>query len=81
MQRPSGPASKGARSADVATVPPPKGKRAKPADTKATETKNSGIRSRKPPPPAPAKKDGKAPGAKVDEVTADLSKDPRRDDD
>ena len=70
MRRPSGPAPKSKRQAEVATVPPPKSKRAK-----ATETKTSGIRSRKPPPP---KKKGDASGATVDEVTADLSKDPRR---
>lgn len=69
MRRPSGPAPKSKRGAEVVTVPPPKSKRAK-----ATDTKTSGIRSRKPPPPK--KKDG--PGASVDEVTADLSKDPRR---
>jgi hypothetical protein len=67
--RPSGPAPKSKRQADVATVPPPKTKRAKGADTKT-----SGIRSRKPPP----KKDDTSGAAAVDEVTADLSKDPRR---
>jgi hypothetical protein len=50
-------------------MPPPKTKRAKGADTKT-----SGIRSRKPPP----KKDDTSGAAAVDEVTADLSKDPRR---
>jgi hypothetical protein len=68
MRRPSGPAPKSKRQAEVVTVPPPKSKRAK-----ATDTKTSGIRSRKPPP----KKDD-ASGANIDEVTADLSKDPRR---
>jgi hypothetical protein len=81
MRRPSGPASKGKRArAEVATVPPPKSKRSKP-----TDTKTSGIRSRKPPPISSSKSDasdGKGgKGAKVDEVTADLSKDPRRDSD
>lgn len=68
MRRSSGHAPKSKRQAEVATVPPPKTKRAK-----ATDTKTSGIRSRKPPP----LKEGDA-GASVDEVTADLSKDPRR---
>ena len=73
MRRPSGPAPKSKRGADAATVPPPKRKRAK-----ATDTKTSGIRSRKPPPPR-KDKGSDASGASVDEVTADLSKDPRRD--
>jgi hypothetical protein len=77
MRRLSGPAPKSQRKADAATVPPPKSKRAKSVD-KATEPRNSGIRSRKPPAP---KKETDAKGASVDEVTADLSKDPRRDDD
>jgi hypothetical protein len=70
MLRPSGPAPKSQRKADAVTTPPPKSKRAK-----GTDTKTSGIRSRKPPPP---KGEDDASGAKVDEVTADLSKDPRR---
>jgi hypothetical protein len=69
ITRPSARAPKSKRAREeVATVPPPKSKR-----NKATENRNSGIRSRRPP-----SKRG-APGAKVDEVTADLSKDPRRD--
>jgi hypothetical protein len=73
MRRPSGPAPKSKRASQT-TVPPPKSKRAKGTEKPpATDTKNSGIRSRKP----PAKKDGA--GASIDEVTADLSKDPRRD--
>jgi len=75
MRRPSGPAPKSKRQAEAATVPPPRSKRAK-----GTETKTSGVRSRKPPPnpSSPPKKKDDASGAKVDEVTADLSKDPRR---
>ena len=77
LQRPSGPAPKSKRSrAEAPTSPPPKGKRAK-ADagqSSATEVRNSGIRSRKPP---STKRDPS--GAAVDEVTADLSRDPRRD--
>jgi hypothetical protein len=69
MRRPSGPAPKNKRQAEVATVPPPKSKR-----VKGTDTKTSGIRSRKPAAP----KADDASGATVDEVTADLSKDPRR---
>ena len=61
--------SKRARS-EAPTVPPPKSKRSKKADTKT-----SGTRSRKPSPKADAS------GATVDEVTADLSKDPRREHD
>jgi hypothetical protein len=68
MRRPSGPAPKNKRArTEVETVPPPKTKR-----SKANDTKTSGIRSRKPSP----KRDGS--GATIDEVTADLSKDPRR---
>ena len=63
----SGPAPKTKRRS-ATTVPPPKSKRGK----GAVDTRNSGMRSRKP----PAKRGGE--GATVDEVTADLSKDPRR---
>jgi hypothetical protein len=72
MRRPSGLGPKSKRQAEP-TVPPPKSKRAK-AAAKGTETKNSGIRSRRPAPP----KDDDTGGASIDEVTADLSKDPRR---
>jgi hypothetical protein len=84
MQRPSAPAPKSKRArAEAETLPPPpkshRGKEAKDARdaraAKAAATKSSGVHSRKP--PAPRKKDD-APGAAVDEVTADLSKDPRR---
>ena len=70
-RRPSGPTpnSKRARS-EVPTVPPPKSKR-----SKRTDTKSSGTRSRKPAPKADTS------GATVDEVTADFSKDPRREHD
>ncbi|HEX3343254.1 MAG TPA: hypothetical protein VHS09_01725, partial [Polyangiaceae bacterium] len=71
----SASAPKSKRQAEVATVPPPKSKRAKGGDTKGADTRTSGIRSRKPPP----KKKDDASGAAMDEVTADLSKDPRRD--
>jgi hypothetical protein len=71
MRRPSGPAPKGKRDAPT-LPPPPKSKRAK--EVKGADTKSSGIRSRRPGP-----KKGEGPGATVDEVTADLSKDPRRD--
>jgi hypothetical protein len=85
MRRPSGAAPKSQRKADAATVPPPKSKRAKSVDkvnVEKTEPRTSGIRSRKPPaptkPPA-SKKKGDSSGASIDEVTADLSRDPRRD--
>ena len=81
IQRPSGPAPKSKRGrADAPTSPPPKGKRAKAdaGESAATEARNSGIRSRKPPSTKrdPTKRDPS--GAAVDEVTADLSRDPRR---
>jgi hypothetical protein len=52
----------------ASTVPPP----TKAKKSAGPETKTSGIRSRRP----PSKSD--AAGATVDEVTADLSRDPRR---
>ena len=69
--RNSGPAPKSKRErSEVPTQPPPpKSKRAKP-----TEQKTSGIKSRRPRAPD-ATGEG---GASVDEVVADLSKDPRR---
>jgi hypothetical protein len=70
--RASGAAPKIKRDRSAAsTVPPPP----KPKKSTGSETKTSGIRSRKP----PAKSDpAGASGATVDEVTADLSRDPRR---
>jgi hypothetical protein len=67
--RGSGPAPKIRRGrTSESTVPPP----TKVRRSAAAETKASGIRSRRPPPRSDAA------GAAVDEVTADLSKDPRR---
>jgi hypothetical protein len=63
--RTSGPAPKSKRErAEVATVPPPRSKR-------PTQPRTSGIKPRKP-------RESDGTGATVDEVTADLSKDPRR---
>jgi len=72
IRRPSGPASKGKRArSELPTEPPPKSKRSKAADAKT-----SGTRSRRPSPK------GNVAGAAVDEeVTADLSKDLRREPD
>jgi hypothetical protein len=69
--RTSGPAPKSKRErSEVPTLPPPpKSKRGKPA-----EPKSSGIKSRRPRAPG-ATGEG---GASVDEVVADLTKDPRR---
>jgi hypothetical protein len=67
--RGSGPAQKIKRGRPAeSTVPPP----TKTKKSAGAETKTSGIRSRRPPPRSDA------PGATVDEVTADLSRDPRR---
>jgi hypothetical protein len=64
----SGPTPKVKRSrSEAPTEPPPTRK-----GSKAVDTKTSGTRSRRPSPG----RDGA--GATVDEVTADLSKDPRR---
>ena len=67
--RTSGPAPKSKRERSEAPTlpPPPKSKRGKPS-----EPRTSGIKSRR-----PARADDR-PGARVDEVVADLSKDPRR---
>ena len=57
------------------TVPPPKvskGKGTPGARTDRPGERTSGTRSRRPAPK------GETPGATVDEVTADLSRDPRR---
>jgi hypothetical protein len=63
--RTSGAAPKSKRErAEAATVPPPRSKR-------PAEPRPSGVKQRKTP-----ESDGN--GATVDEVTADLSKDPRR---
>ena len=69
--RTSGPAPKSKRErSEIPTLPPPpKSKRGKPA-----EPKTSGIKSRRPRAPNAAGEGG----ASVDEVVADLSKDPRR---
>jgi hypothetical protein len=67
--RTSGPAPKSKREgAEAPTLPPPKSRR---ATEKPAAARNSGIKARKPEP-------SDEPGATVDEVTADLSKDPRR---
>jgi hypothetical protein len=71
IQRPSGPAPKSKRArAEAETMPPPpKSTRAKePRTAKGAAARSSGVHARK-----PSKKD-----PLVDEVTADLSKDPRR---
>jgi hypothetical protein len=77
--RQSGPAPKGRRERPLpSTVPPPKhrkggtkGADTKPSPTKAPDARGSAAQRRK------GSKDGTA-GATVDEVVADLSKDPRR---
>lgn len=67
--RQSGPAPKSKRERSSApTEPPPKNRK---GGGKAADTRTSGTQSRRAP-----KKD--AAGAMVDEVVADLSKDPRR---
>jgi hypothetical protein len=67
-QRASGRAPKGKREEPLPpTVPPPRAKR-----SKAPDAKTSGTRSRR---AAPKNDEG---GATVDEVVADLSRDPRR---
>lgn len=65
----SGPASKGkpARSEVPTVPPPPKGTSAE----EPAEPRTSGVQPRKP-------RESGSPRATVDEVTADLSKDPRR---
>lgn len=66
--RTSGPAPKSKRArAEEPTLPPPKSKRA----TVPSMPRASGVKSRKP-------RASDVPAATVDEVTADLSKDPRR---
>ncbi len=66
--RASGPAPKGKRArTEAPTQPPPKARR---ATGTAEPPRNSGLRARK--------SDAGPPRAEVDEVTADLSKDPRR---
>jgi hypothetical protein len=63
--RQSGPAPKGKRErAQASTAPPPKAKKA------AKDTRNSNVQTRK--------STARGAGATVDEVVADLSKDPRR---
>lgn len=69
MRRPSGPAPKGKRArSELPTEPPP----LKSRRSTAADTKTSGTHSRRP------SRKGDGAGASVDEVTADLSKDPRR---
>lgn len=68
MRRPSGRSPKSKRDpSQPPTVPPPKSKRAKPSDAR-----NSAVRTKRP----PGKRDRS--GATVDEVVADMSRDPRR---
>jgi hypothetical protein len=65
--RTSGPAPKSKRArAEEPTIPPPKSKRTQPSMPRP-----SGVKARKP-------RASDSPAATVDEVTADLSKDPRR---
>jgi hypothetical protein len=72
--RRSGPAPKSKRDrSEAPTMPPPKvSERA--SGKASSETRTSGMRSRKRDPSA-------HPAATIDEVTADLSKDPRRESD
>jgi hypothetical protein len=75
-RRASGRAPKSKRS-DASlppTLPPPKGKRGKGSPASAGD-RNSGTRSRRPAPK------GDTGAATIDEVTADLSRDPRREKD
>ncbi|MGO9836937.1 MAG: hypothetical protein ACLP1X_22300 [Polyangiaceae bacterium] len=69
--RRSGPAPKSKRDrAEAPTIPPPKiSERA--SGRKASEGRNSGMRAKK-------REQSAHPAATVDEVTADMSKDPRR---
>jgi hypothetical protein len=70
--RQSGPAPKSKRErANAPTEPPPKGRK---TGGKAADTRTSGVLSRKPSKPG----SNEAGGATVDEVVADLAKDPRR---
>ena len=68
---------KSKRGREVDTVPPPPSKRAnsRPTARPHDAQRTSGTRSRRPAPKRDAKD---ASGATVDEVVADLSKDPRR---
>jgi hypothetical protein len=70
--RTSGAAPKGKRPS-ATTAPPPKSTRdGKGASRRPDATRNSGVKSRRP-------RSSDKHAAVVDEVTADLSKDPRRD--
>lgn len=70
--RRSGPAPKSKRDkAEAPTIPPPRVSGA-PRRKSAGDARSSGVRGRKPGEPS------MHPAATVDEVTADLSKDPRR---
>lgn len=70
-QRPSGRAPKSKRGEQLPpTLPPPRVRQ-----SKAPNARPSGTRSRRPAPK------GDSGGATVDEVVADLSKDPRREKD
>ena len=69
--RTSGPAPKSKRErSEVPTLPPPKSKRGKTPDPRT-----SGVKSKRPPRQSDGARDG---GASVDEVVADMTKDPRR---
>jgi hypothetical protein len=69
--RRSGPAPKSKRDkSEAPTIPPPKVSE-RVSGKAPTEARNSGMRSRK-------RGESLHPAATVDEVTADLSKDPRR---
>lgn len=77
MPRASGPApTNRALAPDAPTEPPPRSKRQKPAQrtSKPESARTSGVKSGRPGRAGPG-------GATVDEVVADLSRDPRREDD
>jgi hypothetical protein len=70
--RRSGPAPKSRRDrAEAPTIPPPRAGERAPSRRSAADARTSGMRSSKP-------KQSAHPAATVDEVTADMSKDPRR---
>jgi len=75
IDRQSGPAPKDARAkSEAPTLPPPPTKKGRhtPARPRRSEApRNSGVQSRRP-------AGSKTPAATLDEVTADMSNDPRR---
>jgi len=76
--RTSGPAPKSKRDrANAPTEPPPPLPRARRAGPKPNDTRSSGVQSKRPRRGAGDPGSGRG-GARIDEVTADLSRDPRR---